>query len=557
MFVLRIFYFFYSNIVTYYCLVHDQNNTFISAQTIGLNMVDPRLVEYIKTEELQGYTETQLRQYLISQGYNPQDVYDAIAAVRGGSSAADLASPASPNGSSSSKGLNLPFPKKYLFMILVGLVFVSLASGAVWYLSRPVCGNGVLEDGETILTCCADAGCLGDQSCVQNTCIEPVCGDCQELVNHACVDLECCSDVDCGEGQFCEGHSCKDVECGDCQYLEGSVCKDYACCSDADCDDGDVGTKDICADPFSKQAMCFHKSAHECSSNSDCDDGDPSTDDTCSGNPRKCLHSEISACTSGDGYCPSACNYTLDTDCPKPDECQADVDCDDNVSATIDTCTDTIPRICDHQFTTECVTGDLFCPEGCDYYQDHDCEAPPDECEFNSDCDDGKTETRDSCTDGVPRVCVHDLIVGCVDSDGYCPDGCTSHNDDDCVLEGDLEMATPLKIVDSNSLQENPSCSSELSAMFTILSTFDEAVDVSFITFVDDNPYNVLSRIVQPGLSENFVHPLGMIDLNNKNFRIEVNTEKVEVLQPSYEVLVETDTNNNIISEDLGVVCQD
>lgn len=35
---------------------------------------------------------------------------------------------------------------------------------------QPVCGNGVLEEGETSDTCCADAGCPVNQSCISNKC---------------------------------------------------------------------------------------------------------------------------------------------------------------------------------------------------------------------------------------------------------------------------------------------------------------------------------------------------------------------------------------------------
>jgi hypothetical protein len=35
---------------------------------------------------------------------------------------------------------------------------------------QPVCGNGILEDGETSDTCCADAGCPQNKSCISNQC---------------------------------------------------------------------------------------------------------------------------------------------------------------------------------------------------------------------------------------------------------------------------------------------------------------------------------------------------------------------------------------------------
>jgi hypothetical protein len=41
-------------------------------------MVNQQLINYIKTEEAQGYTPQQLRSYLIQQGYNTQDVDEAL-----------------------------------------------------------------------------------------------------------------------------------------------------------------------------------------------------------------------------------------------------------------------------------------------------------------------------------------------------------------------------------------------------------------------------------------------------------------------------------------------
>lgn len=41
-------------------------------------MVNQQLINYIKTEEAQGYTPQQLRNYLVQRGYNPQEVDEAI-----------------------------------------------------------------------------------------------------------------------------------------------------------------------------------------------------------------------------------------------------------------------------------------------------------------------------------------------------------------------------------------------------------------------------------------------------------------------------------------------
>jgi len=64
---------------------------------------------------------------------------------------------------------------------------------------QPVCGNGIIEDGETAETCCADAGCLENKTCVSNQCkFVAVCG------NNICElteDITSCP-ADCSVAQF-------------------------------------------------------------------------------------------------------------------------------------------------------------------------------------------------------------------------------------------------------------------------------------------------------------------------------------------------------------------
>jgi hypothetical protein len=48
-------------------------------------MADKRIVEWIKSEEAQGYSEEQLKQSLLKQGYNQTDVNEAISSSRGNS----------------------------------------------------------------------------------------------------------------------------------------------------------------------------------------------------------------------------------------------------------------------------------------------------------------------------------------------------------------------------------------------------------------------------------------------------------------------------------------
>jgi hypothetical protein len=72
---------------------------------------------------------------------------------------------------------------------------------------------------------------------------------------------------------------------------------------------------------------------NECLTAKNCDDGNYSTNDICSGTPKKCLHSPITQCTDGDNYCPTNCNYSMDSDCKQIEtdsirtECGTDIWC--------------------------------------------------------------------------------------------------------------------------------------------------------------------------------------------------------------------------------------
>ncbi|HII71441.1 TPA: hypothetical protein HA265_01670, partial [Candidatus Woesearchaeota archaeon] len=69
------------------------------------------------------------------------------------------------------------------------------------------------------------------------------------------------------------------------------------------------------ADFICENNICIGAEKDECSGNADCDDDDVSTSDTCSGTPKKCEHAPITDCVSGDDYCPPGCTYVNDGDC--------------------------------------------------------------------------------------------------------------------------------------------------------------------------------------------------------------------------------------------------
>ena len=178
----------------------------------------------------------------------------------------------------------------------------------------------------------------------------------------------------------------------------------------------------------SNKVACIHRSDDQCVKDFDCEDGLLCTTDTCSGIPKTCSRARIKECIPGDGCCPSGCSFAVDYDCPKG-ECETNEDCDDYDPMTKDTCEDT-PKKCVNEPITECTSGDDYCPSGCNFGNDSDCEVG--ECETNEDCYDGKTSTKDTCQ-GNPSLCKHSTITECTAYDGYCPPQCNYLTDQDCI----------------------------------------------------------------------------------------------------------------------------
>ena len=175
---------------------------------------------------------------------------------------------------------------------------------------------------------------------------------------------------------------------------------------------------------------CVYRNDNQCSNDIDCEDNFPCTVNTCVGIPKRCNTVEIKECIGGDGCCPQGCTFEVDFDCAF-DECNRNLDCDDENPATIDACIG-FPKRCEHEYTIECVDGDYYCPPGCKFSNDDDCDVS--ECKTASDCTDRKTSTLDFCV-GDPGVCVHQEITECVNADGYCPPRCTYKEDSDCVAQ--------------------------------------------------------------------------------------------------------------------------
>ncbi|MFA5175761.1 MAG: hypothetical protein WC413_00675 [Candidatus Nanoarchaeia archaeon] len=130
-------------------------------------------------------------------------------------------------------------------------------------------------------------------------------------------------------------------------------------CGDAICDDNE-SYRNCCTDcNCSKKSescisnQCSDKSLNKCEFDWDCSDNISCTKDTCEGSPAECKFVKITECKKADGCCPAGCIYQYDKDCPKPDQCKTDVDCDDKSPCTIDYCAGDPRKVCIHNSTEE------------------------------------------------------------------------------------------------------------------------------------------------------------------------------------------------------------
>jgi hypothetical protein len=231
-----------------------------------------------------------------------------------------------------------------------------------------VCGNGVIEPGET---CDPVASCATKVPCAASDACEPMrlsvdANKCTAKCEPAPA-ITACKDGDqcCPKGQ-------------DCTHATDSDCM-------PSCGDGVVDT--------SVGETCEPGSATPCPS---CDDGNDCTTDVRTGSATtcnvKCAHAAITEAVAGDHCCPSGANNNTDSDCVadcgngvvEADErcdgnCPAsDAECDDHMACTIDRLTGTgCQRRCTYDPRAPMlVTKDECCPTDASAATDADCVMP-------------------------------------------------------------------------------------------------------------------------------------------------------------------------------------
>lgn len=225
----------------------------------------------------------------------------------------------------------------------------------------PICGNGLVEDGESCDGDCP-VECDDGDMCTKDS-ISGHAANCDVRCEHAPVE-------ECVDGDGCCAPGCNSLNDDDCEPV---------------CGNGVIEQGETC-DP-----------AGDCpSEQSDCNDGDFCTEDVLDGSATECnsvcFHTRIDSCLDGDGCCPAWCNSLNDDDCEPvcgnglleegetcdpPGTCpQSEQDCDDGDTCSVDLVvgsSEQCAAICQHQAISTCSDGDSCCPAACDALSDGDC----------------------------------------------------------------------------------------------------------------------------------------------------------------------------------------
>ncbi|MBS3080567.1 putative metal-binding motif-containing protein, partial [Candidatus Pacearchaeota archaeon] len=291
--------------------------------------------------------------------------------------------------------------------------------------------------------------------------------DCtQSCSNGMCVDIVCNKDSDCNDNNDKTKDSC--VKPG---TLE-SYCKHepIMCTKNSDCDDNNQRTADICNNPGTINSFCTHEDI-VCLENADCGTDGFIDGLYCGDNSKNVYQNFRSWKCENSGTISSSCTQTIspklvvqcDNSCAEGScvtiVCNKDSDCNDNNDKTVDKCKNpgTINSFCTYEgiscfkdsdcgvdrFTggLSCFGKDVqrdfinftcknpgtknsFCVQDIDNKKVHSClyacsEGNCIRCNTNSDCDDGKSTTVDSCrfAGTIDSYCKHETVQCIQNSD--------------------------------------------------------------------------------------------------------------------------------------------
>jgi hypothetical protein len=350
---------------------------------------------------------------------------------------------------------------------------------------NPCCGNSDCDYnyGESYLNCPADCPCRFNSECDDgNVCTTDSCsgGSCSSANNTAaCSDGNFCNGPDtCSNGScsVSDGDPCsadqdfpfcnesaqrcdqctQDSDCAD----DGNVCTDHACDVDegvcvvsnntASCDDGlwcngtDTCSEGACGhagDPCGAGETCNEAtdSCDVCTTNADCNDGNVCTTDTCSGGQCSNVNNTASCddglfCNGADTCSSGTCTHagdpcsggdTCNESYNRCDECQQNSDCDDGNLCTTDTCS-----------SGQCsnVNNSNSCSDGNACTVGDTCSGGSCQAGSALNCNDSNVCTNDSCDPGSGCQYVNNT-VSC--NDGLFCNGADTCSGGSCTHAGD------------------------------------------------------------------------------------------------------------------------
>jgi MYXO-CTERM domain-containing protein len=251
--------------------------------------------------------------------------------------------------------------------------------------------------------CSDDLYCNGQETCNRTLGCQPgsaiVCND----------HVDCTADTCSNEQSACE-YTPSDASCpdpGPCQDLVG--CDAVQGClytnhpDDESCDI-EPGVNEVC-----RGGQCVGP----CVFDTDCDDGIACTVDTCGGDGF-CGHAPLNSLCDNQVFCDGAELCVPGIGC----QAQANRDCDDNASCTIDSC-DEVNDTCVHVAQHEQCGDSLWCngDESCDpedpEADERGCAPAPDRCNDDIAC------TQDTCDEDAQTCGAVPLNSNC-DDDVYC-----------------------------------------------------------------------------------------------------------------------------------------
>lgn len=146
-------------------------------------MINQQIADWIKSQEAQGYTPEQIYSYLTQQGYDPNEVTEAInLSAQAPAPASPQTAPVQTTPAGSQQTVPAKKSKSMLPILIVGIIVIAAAGGGAFYFLTKNSGGTAAQDqgtagSELALSCDAFPGKL--ESCTKFKCqfTHPITGE--------------------------------------------------------------------------------------------------------------------------------------------------------------------------------------------------------------------------------------------------------------------------------------------------------------------------------------------------------------------------------------------